>query len=408
MANKKITDLTAIASGLASGDLVPLVDVSDTTDAATGTTKKMAWLNYLKEIFGSKFAADAGANDTYVATLSPAPAAYVTGEHYRFKANSPNTAACTINFNGLGAKTIKKAAGGITSDLADNDIRAGQWVDLVYDGTNMQMQSLLGNAPSSGATTLDGLTDVVISSPSTDQVLKYNGSEWVNSAAPAGSATFADGGMERYRIVAGVTRINSSNVDSYGGAILTAFADGAASVDDADGPFRRYDTAATNTTTAGVSFNNAALTRTDWLPQISIKLKTHTSIAVCNIWAGLLSATPGADDPAQHGAAFRYSTAAGDTNWKAWSNDGSGGGTITDTGVAVATSTLYSFAIVVESTSSIKFYISTDNGVTYSLVATHTTNLPTSSQGMDCWLQMQTLENVAKSIKHSFTHIRMR
>jgi hypothetical protein len=91
-------------------------------------------------------AADAGASDTYTATLSPAPAAYVDGAHYRFKANTANTGACTINFNGLGAKTIKKVAGGITSDLSDNDIRVGQWVDLVYDGTNMQMQSTLGNA----------------------------------------------------------------------------------------------------------------------------------------------------------------------------------------------------------------------------------------------------------------------
>lgn len=103
------------------------------------------------EISAPVFAADAGANDTYTATLSPVPTSYVTGTHYRFKANTANTGACTINFNGLGAKTIKKAAGGITTDLADNDIRAGQWVDLVYDGTNMQMQSMLGNSVTSAA-----------------------------------------------------------------------------------------------------------------------------------------------------------------------------------------------------------------------------------------------------------------
>ena len=97
------------------------------------------------------YAADAGSSDTYAATLSPAPSAYVTGAHYRFKANTDNTGAATINFNSLGAITIVKAAGGITTALADNDIRAGQWVDLVYDGTNMQMQSLLGNASSGGS-----------------------------------------------------------------------------------------------------------------------------------------------------------------------------------------------------------------------------------------------------------------
>lgn len=145
MANKKISELTENSAALAAGDLVALVDVSDTTDAASGTTKKQTWLNTIKFLLASVFAEDAGANDTYTATLVPVPAAYVTGHPYRFKANTANTGACTINFNSLGAKTIKKATGGITTDLADNDIRAGQWVDLVYDGTSMQMQSTLGN-----------------------------------------------------------------------------------------------------------------------------------------------------------------------------------------------------------------------------------------------------------------------
>ena len=108
------------------------------------------------------FAADAGSTDAYAATLSPAPSAYTTGAHYRFKANTANTGAATINFNGLGAKNIVKAAGGVTTALADNDIRAGQWVDLVYDGTNMQMQSTLGNAGGGGlsAPTLAGINRV--------------------------------------------------------------------------------------------------------------------------------------------------------------------------------------------------------------------------------------------------------
>lgn len=151
MANKKFSDLTSMGAAVPAGDdRLAVMDKSDTTDAPTGTTKGWEWIDFLRELFKTRFAADAGSTDTYVATLSPAPTAYVIGEHYRFKANTANTGACTINFNGLGAKTIKKAAGGITTDLADNDIRAGQWVDLVYDGTNMQMQSLLGNAIPAG------------------------------------------------------------------------------------------------------------------------------------------------------------------------------------------------------------------------------------------------------------------
>lgn len=167
MPNEQISQFTE-GTDLAATDEFPAVDKSDTTDAPTGTTKRFTWLTVITKMFGSRFGADAGANDTYVVTLAPTPAAYVTGEHYRFKANTANTGACTVNFNGLGAKTIKKAAGGITTDLADNDIRAGQWVDLVYDGTNMQMQSLLGNAPAGGA---GGFGDVVGPSSATDNAI---------------------------------------------------------------------------------------------------------------------------------------------------------------------------------------------------------------------------------------------
>lgn len=100
------------------------------------------------------YCADAGGTDTYACTLSPAPGSYVTGARYRFKANTANTGAATINFNSLGAKTIVKVAGGITTALSDNDIRSGQFVDLVYDGTNMQMQSTLGNAAAGGSANL--------------------------------------------------------------------------------------------------------------------------------------------------------------------------------------------------------------------------------------------------------------
>lgn len=100
------------------------------------------------------YAADGGSTDAYAITLSPAPSGYTTGTHYRFKANTANTGACTLNVNSLGAKTIKKVQGGITTDLADNDIRAGQFVDVVYDGTNLQMQSTLGNAASGGYSTV--------------------------------------------------------------------------------------------------------------------------------------------------------------------------------------------------------------------------------------------------------------
>ncbi len=130
------------------------------------------------------FCSDAGSNDTYACNLSPTIASYVTGTHYRFKANTLNTGAATINFNSIGAKTIKKASGGITTDLATNDILAGQWVDLVYDGTNMQMQSTLGNAASGGIGGSTGSTD--------NAILRADGTG--GSTAQSSAVNIADSG----------------------------------------------------------------------------------------------------------------------------------------------------------------------------------------------------------------------
>jgi hypothetical protein len=63
-------------------------------------------------------------------------------------------------------------------------------------GTNGQILASTGTGVqwiSNTTSTLDSLTDVVISSPSSDQVLKFNGSVWVNAAADeaVASAVFA-------------------------------------------------------------------------------------------------------------------------------------------------------------------------------------------------------------------------
>lgn len=103
---------------------------------------------------------DAGSTDAYACSLSPGGfVSFVTGQLFWFKANTANTGAATVNFQAIGARTIKKMLGGITTDLADNDIRAGQWVQVQYDGTNWQMQSQLGNA-TGGITSLEGQTGV--------------------------------------------------------------------------------------------------------------------------------------------------------------------------------------------------------------------------------------------------------
>ncbi len=94
------------------------------------------------------FAADVGASNAYVVTLSPAPA-LVLGSVIDFRAANANTGASTLTVNGQ-THAIKKFGG--TADLAANDILSGQIVKLVFDGTVFQVISLLGNA--SGGTNL--------------------------------------------------------------------------------------------------------------------------------------------------------------------------------------------------------------------------------------------------------------
>jgi hypothetical protein len=67
---------------------------------------------------------------------------------------------------------------------------------LTSTGTGVQWVAPTGS-------TLDGLSDVVISAPSAQQVLKYNGSQWVNSDPDANvaSAVFAVGAQSDLGVV---------------------------------------------------------------------------------------------------------------------------------------------------------------------------------------------------------------
>ena len=90
------------------------------------------------------YCADTGTANVYACSLLETISAYGVGTRYTFKALNANTGASTLNLNSLGVKSIVKVVGGITTPLAANDIRAGQIVDVIYDGTNMQMLSQLG------------------------------------------------------------------------------------------------------------------------------------------------------------------------------------------------------------------------------------------------------------------------
>lgn len=131
--------VTSVATRIGDVTLTP-TDVSLSNVDNTSDINKPVSLATAAALQTTSYARclDAGANDTYACSLSPAIVAYTTGQVVWFKANTANTGAATLNLNAIGAKTIKKNK---DADLADNDIKAGQWVAVAYDGTNFQLVS---------------------------------------------------------------------------------------------------------------------------------------------------------------------------------------------------------------------------------------------------------------------------
>ena len=82
--------------------------------------------------------ASSGGTDTYAVNLTVSPGAYAAGQRFQFIADVANTGACTINFNSIGAASIKLSDG---SDPSNGHIQASMIVDVQYDGTNFELMN---------------------------------------------------------------------------------------------------------------------------------------------------------------------------------------------------------------------------------------------------------------------------
>ena len=91
------------------------------------------------------FATATGSSNAFVVDLRPVPPTLSEGLRLTFEANHNITGATTVNVNSLGVKSIKK---NVSVDLQQGDIKTGQIVDIVYDGTNFQI--LTGTSGFSG------------------------------------------------------------------------------------------------------------------------------------------------------------------------------------------------------------------------------------------------------------------
>ena len=177
--------MTASSTGLGDPGSNGVVYRNGSGTSAPATLDNIASSSYCSSVTGT---------DAYACSMSPTIAAYTTGSRYFFKADVDNTNAASVNFNSIGVKTILDPLG---RNLKTGDIRAGNIVQLIYDGTNMILQSakgqrwlgeyVVGNlsgvaSPSASDMVLvfDGLTstDCLYGGGTLKVVCEYTGSAW--------------------------------------------------------------------------------------------------------------------------------------------------------------------------------------------------------------------------------------
>ncbi len=132
-------------------------------------------------------AAASGSGSAYTCSTTPtfAPAA---GDEILFKADLANTGAATLKVNAqAGTPGINKIGG--SAVLAANDLLAGQYTILIYDGTNWDMQGQIGNAPATGT-----VTSIATTSPITGGTITTTGTIACATCVTS-AASLANGGI---------------------------------------------------------------------------------------------------------------------------------------------------------------------------------------------------------------------
>jgi len=114
MADTKITALTALTAADPANDVIPIVDVSDTTMAASGTTKKISVNNILSS-------SPTASGALTVTGLVTAGSATITGDL------TVRTTGLTVNSSGVGV--------GVTAALGAGNIQIGAGKYLGYSAT---------------------------------------------------------------------------------------------------------------------------------------------------------------------------------------------------------------------------------------------------------------------------------
>jgi hypothetical protein len=116
---------------------------------ASGTT---IYVNSIKDT-GIPYAVAAGTSTAYTATLASSISTLASGTSLHFLVPTTNASSVTLNVNSLGAKSITKLG---TKSLASGDLITGQVAEVIYDGTEFQLNSPVNpSTPKFGNTSHD-------------------------------------------------------------------------------------------------------------------------------------------------------------------------------------------------------------------------------------------------------------
>lgn len=147
----QVVSLSTTGTGLSITGTYPtftlqntLPDLTVTLNAGTGIGVTGTYPNFTisSTVTGGIQQATASGTDTYTATI-PGVISYTNGDAYLIRFTNGNTTGCTLNINGLGARTLYRNNDGV---LIGGDIVSGAEMLCVYNSTITGFQ-VIGTAP---------------------------------------------------------------------------------------------------------------------------------------------------------------------------------------------------------------------------------------------------------------------
>ena len=185
MANKRISTLDDITSvggtstaEVNANDILPITDVDDTTGSPQGTTKGVKVSDLMGEAAVQSVAGRTGAVTIANTDVSGLGTAATTASTDYATSAQGTTADSAVQPAGIANMVETTDSIDVLADVDTSTVAPTNGQALVWDNTAGQWEP--GPA---GASTLDDLSDVTITSASNEDVIKFNGTSFVNGQA---------------------------------------------------------------------------------------------------------------------------------------------------------------------------------------------------------------------------------